>query len=320
MRDKILLFLKGVLMGICDLVPGISGGTIAFITGIYERLINAVQRISLMISDIIINSLSVPFLLSPTLKKKWPIKSFSFDTFLKKDFKRLDLGFLIVLLLGIISSLVVGSGVIKFLLENYFIYTMSFFIGLILASSFIIFENIKNHKLKNVVFGILGLVFGVSLTFLVPANITPSLSYVFLGGFIGISAMFLPGISGAFILLILGLYEFMLNVLHDVTGNLSYLLIFGLGAILGAFVISRVISYLFKKDKCKTLYFLLGLVLGSLSIPVKRVFSYSDAFGFLSLGVMLILFLLGVYLVLMVNKYGSGYEDKLGDIEEKVLE
>jgi len=288
MKNSLLIFLKGVLMGICDLVPGISGGTIAFITGIYERLINAV-------------------------------KGFSFETFRKGEFRKLDLGFLMVLLLGIFSAFVIGSGVIKFLLDSYFIYTMAFFIGLILSSSFIIFENIKNHKFKNVVFGVVGLVFGVLLAFLIPVDVEITYFYVFLGGFVGISAMFLPGISGAFILLILGLYEFMIGVLHDVFNNLSWFLVFGLGAVLGAFVISRVISYLFRKDRCKTLYLLLGLVLGALSIPVKRVFEYSYMFNFLSLGVMLILFLLGVFLVLLVRKYGSVCEERLEDIGEEVL-
>lgn len=288
MRDKILLFLKGVLMGICDLVPGISGGTIAFITGIYERLINAVQ-------------------------------GFSFETLMKRDFKKLDLGFLIVLFLGIISSLIIGSRVIKFLLENYFIYTMSFFIGLILASSFIIFENIRNHKFKNVGFGLIGLIFGVLLAFLIPVEVKINYAYVFLGGFVGISAMLLPGISGAFILLILGLYGFMINVLHDIYKNIDYLLVFGLGAILGAFFISRAISYLFKKDRCKVLYFLLGLVLGALSIPVKRIFEYSSEFDFVSLSVMLVLFLLGVYLVLLVRKHGQRFEERLEEVEERVL-
>ncbi|MBT7237720.1 DUF368 domain-containing protein [Candidatus Woesearchaeota archaeon] len=289
MKDKILLFLKGILMGICDLVPGISGGTIAFITGIYERLINAV-------------------------------KGFSIDTLLKRKFKRLDLGFLIVLLLGIFTALILGSGIIKFLLENYFVYTMAFFIGLIVASSFIIFEHIKNHGFKDILFGILGFILGISLTFLIPVEVNPTYPYIFLGGFVGISAMFLPGISGAFILLILGIYEFMINVLHNITNNLDYLFVFGLGAILGAFFISRLISYLFKKDRCKTLYFLLGLVLGALSIPIKRVFEYSEEFDFISLIVMLGLFLIGIYLVLLVRKYGSSYRDKLEDIEEKVFD
>jgi len=272
MENKILLFLKGVLMGICDLIPGISGGTIAFITGIYERLISAV-------------------------------KSFSLETFRKKDFGRLDLGFLIVLLLGIFSAIFLGSRIIKFLLDNYFSYTLCFFIGLILVSCFIIFENIKNHNWKNILFGVLGFFVGVLFCLLAPVSVVPSLWYVFIGGFFAISAMFLPGISGAFILLIMGLYEFMINVLHNISSNLNYFIMFVLGAGLGAFVISRIISFVFKKDKCKTLYFLLGLVIGALGIPLKKIYEISSELKVLDMGIMSILFLVGILLVIVIRKY-----------------
>src|SRR4030042_1175041 len=112
MKDKIIIYLKGFLMGICDIIPGISGGTIAFITGIYARLINAVKSFSLkLVYDII----------------TYPINRKS-DR-LKEDIKKLDLGFLIILLLGIASAFLVASRVIKFLMEEYFAYTISFFIG-----------------------------------------------------------------------------------------------------------------------------------------------------------------------------------------------
>ncbi len=269
MKEKLSVFLKGMLMGICDLIPGISGGTIAFITGIYERLINAV-------------------------------KSFSFETFKNKEYKKLDLGFLLILFFGIGSALFFGSGIVSFLLENYFIYTMSFFIGLILASCFIIFENIKNHDFNRIVFGFFGLFVGVLLAFLSPVEVvSPSYLYVFFGGFIGISAMFLPGISGAFILLIMGLYEFVIGALHDFS-KINYLIVFGFGALLGVFIISRVISYLFKKDRCRVLYFLLGLVAGALSVPVKRVFEIGFSNG--DLIFMIVLFFVGICLVLKFHR------------------
>ena len=297
MKNKILLFLKGILMGICDIIPGISGGTIAFITGIYSRLINAVKAFSLkLIYDIF------------TFNKKE----------LKQDIKKLDLGFLIILFLGIGFAVFAGSRVIKFLLTNYFAYTLSFFIGLILASSKIIFDNIKSHKMKNILFGIVGLIIGVSIGFLVPQDITPTLFYIFVGGFVAISAMFLPGISGAFILLIMGLYEFIINALHDISNNLNYLIVFGLGVILGAFSISRIISFLFKKDKCKTLYFLLGLVIGTMSIPLNKIFSGAN-FNILNSSVMIFFFLLSIFIVLIVSKYQKVYERKLQQIEEEII-
>lgn len=271
MKNSLLIFLKGSLMGICDLIPGISGGTIAFITGIYERLINA-------------------------------IKGFSIETFRTRKFDKLDLGFLIVLFLGIIFAILLGSRVVKFLLEDYFVYTLAFFIGLILGSSKIIFNHIKNHKMNNMLFGLIGLIVGIALSFLVPLEVSPSLGYVFLGGFIGISAMFLPGISGAFILLIMGLYEFIIGVLHDPIGNVVFLITFLIGAILGAMFISHLVSYLFKKDKCKTLYFLLGLVVGALSIPVRRILGFGGL-GSVDWIIVGSYFVLGLIIVFLLNSF-----------------
>ncbi len=277
--NKPLIFLKGTLMGICDIIPGISGGTIAFITGIYKKLIISVKGFSpKFFKDLF------------TYNKKE----------LKKDLKIIDFGFLITLLLGIGLAIILGSRIIKYLLETYNAFTLSFFVGLVLASSKIIFDNIKNHKLSNIIFGIIGLGLGVSFSFLIPVNTTPTLAYIFLGGFIGISAMFLPGISGAFILLIMGLYHFILNALHSPLNNIRYLLVFILGVITGAFAISRIISFLFSKDKNKTLYFLLGLVLGALSMPIKDIITQSLSAFEISLSIFL--FFIGILSVLLVNR------------------
>jgi len=137
---------------------------------------------------------------------------------------------------------------------------------------------------------------------LIPVTVTPSYGYIFLSGIIAISAMFLPGISGAFILLILGVYEFMLNVLHDIMGQIYFFIFFGLGAIVGAFSISRIISFLFAKDKAKTLYVLLGLVIGSLSIPIKRVIEANNVLNIRSVSVIIAFIILGIASVLLITK------------------
>ena len=289
-------------MGICDIIPGISGGTIAFITGIYMRLINAIKSIS--------PKLFYDIFLSPFNKKN--------RENLKQDIKKIDLGFLFILFLGIGTALLLGSKIVKFLLNNYFVYTLSFFIGLILASSKIIFDNIQNHKKKNILFGILGFILGILLSILVPVDLVPTKSYVFVGGFLAISAMFLPGISGAFILLIMGLYEFMINILHDIPGNIVYFMIFVAGAALGAFTISRIISFLFKKDKCKTLYVLLGLVLGTLSVPLKKIFEMG-LFQISNVLIMLFFLLLGIFLVVIMMRYRKNYEQKFQELEKEVF-
>ncbi len=279
-------------MGVCDLIPGISGGTVAFITGIYTRLINAVKSFSpKLIYDIV----------------TYPINRKS-DR-LKEDIKKLDLIFLLILMLGIMSAFLIGSRIIKFLLREYIAYTLSFFIGLVLASSKTIFEHIENHNIKNILFCLLGLILGLLSSMLVPLIVEPSLGYVLLGGFCAVNAMFLPGISGAFILLIMGLYEFMVNVLNDIRNNISYFLVFIAGAILGAFTISRIISFLFKKNKCRTLYTLLGLVIGALATPVKKIIE-TTSFQMSYVLIMVFWCLLGASLVVLMGSYKKAYERK----------
>ncbi len=293
MENRFSIFLKGFLMGVCDLIPGISGGTVAFITGIYSRLIGAVKSFSpKLIYDIFTY---------PIHKKR--------DR-LKEDIKKLDLLFLLVLMLGISSALLTGSRIIKFLLEDYYAYTLSFFIGLILASSKVIFSHIQNHEIKNISFGLLGFMLGLALCILVPLTVTPTLGYVFLGGFFAVSAMFLPGISGAFILLIMGLYKFMINVLNDISNNISYFLLFIAGALSGAFCISRIISFLFKKNRCRTLYVLLGLVIGALSAPLRKILQ-TATFEISSVFIMVFWLLLGTLLIVLVASYRRAYERKL---------
>ena len=299
MKNKILIFLKGFLMGICDLIPGISGGTIAFITGIYTQLIDAVKSFSpKLIYDIV----------------TYPINRKSDSV--KEDIKKLDLNFLMILMLGIASAFLVGSRVIKFLMEGYFAYTISFFIGLILASSKTIFEHIEDHSTKNILFCVLGFILGVVSSILVPLTVTPSLEYVFLGGFCAVNAMFLPGISGAFILLIMGLYEFMVNVLNDIRNNISYFLVFAAGASLGAFTISRIISFLFKRNKCRTLYVLLGLVIGALGTPVKKIIE-TASFQVSNVLVMVFWCVLGGSLVVLLGRYRKAHERKSQIIEKE---
>ena len=274
MKNSFIIFIKGIIMGFCDVIPGISGGTIAFITGIYERLINGVENYN-------------PLNLTKIFKNP------------KSTLKSLDLQFFIPLLLGLSLAFIVGSIIIPKLLEIYFTFTISFFVGLILASSVLIYKEIKDHSKISIFFGFLGLIFGILISFLVPINPNPSLIYIFLCGFLAITAMFLPGISGAFILLILGKYEFMLNVLHNLKENLSYFFSFIVGAILGALTISKIISVLLKKFHSKTLYLLLGLVLGSLLAPIKKInfhMSFEDG------SIALIFIVFGILTVYLINK------------------
>lgn len=285
-------------MGVCDTIPGISSGTIAFITGIYHRLIEAIKNFS---PTLLINLI------------KFSVGKEKSST-IKQDIKKLDLKFLSVLFFGMFVGIMLFSRIITNLLDKQLVYTLSFFIGLILASSILIFKEIKNHKIKNRLFALIGIFFGLGISILNPINSTiPSNTYLFLGGFFGASAMFLPGISGAFILLVMGLYEFILNAIQNISQNIIPLTIFSLGLILGAVTISRVISFVFKKDKCKTLYFLIGLILGSLSVPLKEINNNLVATPS-EYATVFLLFIVGILTVVLISRIEEKSKEKLIDI------
>jgi putative membrane protein len=288
LRESVSLFLKGLFMGIGNVIPGVSGGTIAFITGIYQRLIQAVKGFSpKLVKDLFLA------VIRPGQKSR---------LILKDDLRRLDLIFLSVLGFGVAVAILIGAKVIRFLLNYYFAYTIVFFIGLILASCKEIYSGIREHSLKNIFFAFAGFLVGLLLLIAVPRQADLTYPYVFLGGFIAVSAMFLPGISGAFILLIMGLYGFILDTLSAPQENAGFLAVFISGAALGTFVISRMISFLFERYPCKTLYFLLGLVLGALSIPVKRIVNSGIKIDLLSIFLMIVLFSAGVTSVIGVTR------------------
>ncbi|MBN2119980.1 MAG: DUF368 domain-containing protein [Candidatus Omnitrophica bacterium] len=282
------IFLKGLLMGICDVIPGISGGTIAFITGIYTRLITAIKNFSPQLAKSVFK-----YFANPNREN---------NQSLKENIANLDLSFLIVLGIGIFSAIAAGVRVLSFLLDKYLVYTISFFIGLILTSSKIIYDHIETHRMQDVFFGFLGILLGISLSLAIPLKITPTYAYVFLGGFLAVSAMFLPGISGAFILLIMGLYEFIIGIVRDLPSGFTYFLIFLAGALLGAFTISRFITFLFQKDKNKTLYVLLGLVVGSLNTPVRKIIQSEEYFTVLRIVLIVAMFALGIISVWFINR------------------
>lgn len=286
---KISIFLKGVLMGISDLIPGISGGTIAFITGIYERLILAIKNITF-------KNYYLLFYLFFSIKKKDKIAK-------KKLIKKLDVYFLLILFTGLFLAILIGSNLISYLLENYYEYVFAFFIGLILASSLIINKQIKIHSYINKFFGFLGFFIGFLFVFLAPIGTSsPSFLYVIFGGFMAIFALFLPGISGSFILLVLGLYKYIIDSIKNISSDYMNLLPFIIGAGVGVFAISHLISFLFEKDKSKILYFLLGLVLGSLSVPFHSIYLEIEILTFLLFLKLVFLFLIGFFVVLKLEK------------------
>ncbi|MBN1175737.1 DUF368 domain-containing protein [Candidatus Woesearchaeota archaeon] len=279
-----LNYLKGLAMGVCSLIPGVSGGTMALILGVYERLISAIGSFSVKKSI-------ACFKFNKSSKEKRLSRSYV---------KSLDLPFVLTVVSGSLTMLFVGATGILKLLEVHYAYTISFFIGLIVASGFFIYHQIKDHKLSTtIVFTLLGIILGVSFLFIVPHNLTnPPFWYLVLAGFFGVSALFFPGISGSLILLLLGVYEFMLSVVSDPFSNLISIGGFGIGMLVGAVLVSKLIAYLLKKYHSATLYFLIGLIVGSLVIPIRKVL-LSGIPNYLLTG---IFFALGFIVVLVLER------------------
>tara|TARA_R110001592_G_scaffold7190_1_gene40534 strand:- start:1190 stop:2107 length:918 start_codon:yes stop_codon:yes gene_type:complete len=249
------VFIKGMLMGAADIVPGVSGGTVAFITGIYERLLNA-------------------------LKMLLP----AFFTFIKsKQLKRFieetDLMFLITLFSGILVSVASLAKIISYLMVHYPIPLWSGFFGLILASVFVVAKDVKQWSFILVVCLLLGVLVALGITQLSPASIEKSPLTIFFSGMLAICAMVLPGISGSFILVILGSYSWVLDAIKHF--EWSTLGIFGAGCLIGLLSIANALSWAFGKYKDKTLAILTGFMLGAMVKvwPWKEVISYRENSG-----------------------------------------
>ena len=239
LNNRSILFLKCMAMGISDLIPGISGGTIALLLGIYKDFISSLKSIN--------------------------YKSFIY--LVRLDFKKLNnqlnLCFLLPVFFGILSSIFIFSSLISFLLLDYKVLLFSFFFGLIFFSSIRLISSLKPTSTLDFFTVFVGLVIGLSFFFVSSLSTSNSIFSIFLAGFIAISAMLLPGISGSYILLILGKYEFMLDSISSF--NWINILIFSLGAIAGILSFSKMIHYLLKNYYRSTIFFLSGLMMGALN-------------------------------------------------------
>lgn len=248
--DRVKLFFKGVLMGAADAVPGVSGGTIAFITGIYEELIHSIRNCDLT---------ALKILKSEGVKPFW---------------RHINGSFLITLISGIAISILSLAPVVLFLLEHYPIPLWSFFFGLIVASSWIVLRHIDQWNANRMSGLAIGTLLAYLITSLSPASIEPSYLMVFLSGMIAICAMILPGISGSFILLLLGMYTFVLSAIKNF--EFLTLTIFLMGCVTGILSFSRLLSWAFNHYREMTLAVLGGFLIGSLNKvwPWKYTLAY----------------------------------------------
>ena len=236
------VYFKGMAMGAADIVPGVSGGTIALIAGIYERLINALGSIG------------------PSL---WRV--FRQDGGIKgllAVWRQVDATFLLCLLLGIATSFVTLAGIIKHLLDNEPLLIWSFFFGLVVATVFILLSEIKRWNIGRAVLFVIGIGAAVTISGLPLLTTTPSLPYLFFAGAIAICAMILPGISGSFILLLLGAYDTVLEAVH--THNFTIILTVMAGMATGLLLFTRALKWLLSHYYQATLALLTGFIAGSL--------------------------------------------------------
>jgi len=236
-------------MGAADVVPGVSGGTIAFISGIYEELIASINKVNLKTFGILKNE---------GLNAMW---------------KSVNGNFLLSLLIGIGLSVVSLAKIIRHLLETQPILIWSFFFGLVLASIFYVGKQITKWSLINIIFMIVGAVTAFYITTLTPQTSEVSYPYVFLSGALAICAMILPGISGSYILLLLGMYKPVLDAIHE--KDIKILGVLMLGAVIGLLSFSRLLKWLFDHYENLTLATLTGFIIGSLNKiwPWKEVIS-----------------------------------------------
>ena len=238
-KDYAVLTLKGMAMGAADVVPGVSGGTIAFIAGIYDELINSIKSI---------NMHSLKLLFTGKIAAFW---------------KAVNGNFLFALLLGIAISVFSLAKLITYLLLNEPVLVWSFFFGLVLASTWFVTKDIKGWNWKTVAGFVGGAVIAYYITVATPAETATNLMFIFLCGAIAICAMILPGISGSFILVLLGKYFYVMEAVK--TLDLVVLGVFAFGAALGITSFSRVLSYALKNFRNITLSVLSGFMLGSLN-------------------------------------------------------
>ena len=235
-----IISIKGMAMGAADAVPGVSGGTIALLLGIYEELINSIGNINISL-----------------FKELYKNGFYSF-------WEKLNGNFLLSLITGILFSLVTFVKLTAYFFDKYPILIWSFFLGLVLATIYVIYKLIKSWNYINIIFVIIATLISFYLTKINAIdNINISLSYILICGIIAASAMIIPGISGALILVVLGLYSTMINAVDNL--EFDKIITFSSGAIIGLLSFSKIIKWMFSKNSSLTYSILLGFVIGSLS-------------------------------------------------------
>lgn len=256
LKDYAMLVLKGIGMGAADVVPGVSGGTIAFIIGIYEELLDSIKSI---------NANSLRLLFTLRIKEFW---------------KAINANFLLSVVGGIAISVFSLAKLITYLLDNHPVLVWSFFFGLVLASTYVVSKRIQSFSWSRWLSFAIGAVIAYYITVATPAATPNDLWFIFLSGAIAICAMILPGISGSFILVLLGKYAYIMDAIKSF--NIPVIITFVCGAGIGIISFSNVLSWLLRKYHDLTIALLAGFMLGSLNKvwPWKETLeTYIDSHG-----------------------------------------
>lgn len=250
-REYVLLYLKAFCMGCADLIPGVSGGTVAFITGIYEDLLAAISSVN---KDALMALLRLD---------------------LAKLVSLIHLRVLIPILLGMLSAIFSLARLMHYLIQEQPVPTWALFFGLIAASIVVIYKELDHPGQKdNLISLIVGIVFAWAMVSLIPVQTPMSSWFIYLCGIIGITAMILPGLSGSFLLLILGKYEYITGAVKNpfVDDNFTILITFALGSVTGVVGFSRILNYFLKNFRSQTMAFLTGVLIGSM----KKVWPWKE--------------------------------------------
>ncbi len=256
MKEYFNLFLKGLGVGAANVIPGVSGGTIALITGIFEKLINSLKSIDIK-----------------------AVKLFFSGRF--KEFANyINLDFLIAVFAGVFVSILTFAKLLEFLFKEYPVFVWSFFFGLIVASVYFVGKTIKKLNLSVGFSFLFGTAIALTISFLTPASENDGIYYLFICGIVAVCSMIIPGLSGSFVLILMGNYQL---VFIEAVNNFDFriLLPVGLGAIFGLIAFSHLLSWIFKRFREQTLALLTGFILGSLGMlwPWKREIFQLNASG-----------------------------------------
>jgi len=247
MKQYLIIALKGMGMGAANVIPGVSGGTVALITGIFEDLINSIKSLDLKALKLLL---------------KFDLKGFA---------KHINLSFLIAVFAGIGFSIISFAWILGYLFENYPVFIWSFFFGLILASVIFVAKTITKWNWSVILVFLIGTGIAVTIAFLEPAQKNEATWYLIICGIIAASSMILPGLSGSFVLILLGNYQLiMITAVKGLSSNLidsiKILIPVAIGAGIGLLGFSHLLSWIFEKYKNQTIAILSGFILGSLTI------------------------------------------------------